>query len=419
MSEDKNKKRITEEVDDRLDNFFSDEWADAPKAEEEVELAVSEEVKPSPAAPVSTSVADASEDLGLKDLKVLVLSLDWEITDSIMEKLESEVVSLRTRWANDPILVTYLSLLELLGRYVRVKKASAHPDAVNLIREIYDSLEKVMGDPSLAPAAKKRAVLVMVERFNKIKKQIAGGKPAEAPQAAEVVEAIPAAVVEEEVIEAKPVPMAEVVLEATPIASAEIVAPSSDLDALRQQVASLRGLLENEIAEIKKQIKEVFDLLKTSLSGLAAAPAARRAPAVSEPEAAISPEAALLPPDQEEPIAAAVVEEEPVLAASVVEEVVEAPAASLEDDLGFLTPIEASEAGSAAAPDDDLSLSLSQAVEEKLPEDAPLSDAKPIKLPGVKDLEEEDDLAGELGLSLEDDGSGLGGLEPLNDKDVE
>lgn len=433
MSDEKTKDRITEEVDGRLEDFFSDDWSDSPSTEQEVDLAVSEEPAPPPppparpSAPASAPVADAADNLGLKDLKVLVLSLDWEITDSIMENMESEAVSLKKRLASDPVLVTYLSLLELLGRYVRVKKASAHPEAVNLIRDIYDSLESVMGDPQMAASEKKRAVLGMVERFNRIKKQIstAGPVPAAPVATAEVVEAQPVPVEEAVVLEAQPVEVEEVVLEATPVAPAQVLAaplPSADLDALRQQVASLRGLVENEIADLKKQVAEVLSLLRESL-GKAPAPIAEALPvaelAPAAPEEAVAPEAELLPPDAEEPLAAAIVEETPVMAAAavmgeMVEEALDAPLAA-EDDLGLLDVAEV-EGG---APDDDLSLSLSQAVEEKIPEDEPLTDEKPIDLPGVADLEDEDDLAGELGLSLEEDDSGLGGLEPLDEKDVE
>jgi len=154
---------IAAEADARLDEFFSeDEWqADGDEAS-----------------------TDSDDDSGIKELKALILSLDWEITDQIMDKLKSELDKLKVQWEGDPVLITFLSLLGNLGKYISKKKAESHPDSVTLLQDSYKDLERVLNMKGMDAESKKQIVMADVNRFKKLQQEIAAGKTGTAPQPA-------------------------------------------------------------------------------------------------------------------------------------------------------------------------------------------------------------------------------------------
>jgi hypothetical protein len=130
------------------------------------------------------------EDTPLKDLKATVLSIDWEITDETMAGLLKEIGRLKDVFKDDQILVLFLKLLESVGKYIKVSKAGAHPDAVKLFNWVYNSFEKVAVSEGMPEAERKEILFGEIDRFKKVKEQIvvrradaAKKKPAPAPKA--------------------------------------------------------------------------------------------------------------------------------------------------------------------------------------------------------------------------------------------
>ncbi|SHK86386.1 hypothetical protein SAMN02745216_04211 [Desulfatibacillum alkenivorans DSM 16219] len=151
----KEEELIAAEADARLDEFFSeDEWE----------------------AEVEDEALDPAEELGIKELKALILSLDWEITDEIMAKLKGEVDRLKSRWEDDPVVKTFLSLLDNLGKYIAKRKAEAHPDSVGLLQNAYKNLEKVLSMTGMDQESRKQIVMEDVAKFKKLREEIAASK---------------------------------------------------------------------------------------------------------------------------------------------------------------------------------------------------------------------------------------------------
>jgi hypothetical protein len=90
----------------------------------------------------------------LKDLKSTVLSIEWEVTEQIMEKFDQEVNKLSDVFAQDKIILGFLKILRFLGRYIRVKGVDAHYVSVKLLMSIYDNLEKVLLTKEISDAQK-------------------------------------------------------------------------------------------------------------------------------------------------------------------------------------------------------------------------------------------------------------------------
>ncbi len=254
MADTDEKHRVTEEVDDRLDAFFSeDDWEAedkakaAPAAQAPAEAAgkqddflADEQWDDGIAEPLG---ADVAGDLGINELKAAILALDWEITDETMGALSKEVANLSQKWQGDNILVTFLSLLGSLSKYIARRKANALPESVTLLQGVYNNLEKVLSSKGMDRETKKQIVLAEVNRFEDFKKNIIEtakkAPPKPRPDAATVPAAGPP-------VEASP---------AEPVAAA--MAPA-EINELKSAVVELTRAVR-EIADSVAAIKKALD----------------------------------------------------------------------------------------------------------------------------------------------------------------
>ncbi|QTA80159.1 Uncharacterized protein dnl_24510 [Desulfonema limicola] len=147
------------ELDNRLDNFFEKE--NKPKRETDITKSID---------------PHEIENSSIKELKSVILSLEWEITDQVMQTLAEEISKLETLYKSDKIIVAFLQLLGSLGKYIRKKRAEAHPDSIRLLHSVYESLEKAMLSDELSDAAKKKMLVSQVNRYKKLKKEIVVAK---------------------------------------------------------------------------------------------------------------------------------------------------------------------------------------------------------------------------------------------------
>ena len=69
----------------------------------------------------------APDDYPLAELKNLVLSIDWEITDDALADFISQVNNLKVTYKNEKIVLMFLQLLGSLGVYIKTNRGNAHP----------------------------------------------------------------------------------------------------------------------------------------------------------------------------------------------------------------------------------------------------------------------------------------------------
>ena len=189
---------ITEQVDNRLDDLFGDDVLkdqdNAPvRAEKPMdgirndeEAAASEapdglfesETSPTPGNDTAAVKIDAEEieNSPIKELKSIIMSLEWEISEPLMEKLEEEILKLEILSQNDKIILAFLQLLGSLGKYIRQKRARAHVDSITLLHSVYESLEKSMLSEDMSDGAKKKMLIAHVTQYKKLKQEIQSGK---------------------------------------------------------------------------------------------------------------------------------------------------------------------------------------------------------------------------------------------------
>lgn len=113
----------------------------------------------------------------LHGLNALLLSMEWEISDSVMDQYLSEVRRLQKKMENDKIFMNLFRMLESVGSYLKQKKVHAHQDSLRILQETQASLGMLMdmGD-SLSEKEKKISLQENYARFQSFREQITGKK---------------------------------------------------------------------------------------------------------------------------------------------------------------------------------------------------------------------------------------------------
>ncbi len=112
----------------------------------------------------------------LSELKNLILSIDWEITDEILEKLLQQIKDLNLIYEHDKIVLTFLQILNSLGVYIKKNRAKAHPKTFKTLNSVFSSLDKVVLSKDMVEAAKKKILSTEMSRYKKLRFQIAQSK---------------------------------------------------------------------------------------------------------------------------------------------------------------------------------------------------------------------------------------------------
>lgn len=190
----------------------------------------------------------------LGELKAIVLSIDWEITDEVMTKLIQQTDRLKNIYGDDKILLLFLQLLGSTGKYIKANKAKAHPEAANVLNSAYTGLEKVVLSKGITEAERKKILFAEVKRFKKLKEKIALRKAEKARE----IEIGPVQEIRPEIVEHEE--DADVQEESRPPAEAKEELLPSEVKGMPPHEAFVYAL-----EEIKQVIKSEFKALRAEL----------------------------------------------------------------------------------------------------------------------------------------------------------
>ena len=150
MENETNGDQFSEEVEDRLQNLFGEE---EPSEDADAKSA---DIKPHP----------------LRDLKTVILSIDWEITDEVMNSFVEQVAVLQDKYRSDKIVLVFLQLLGSIGEYIRTHLGQSHPDAFKILTSLFSELEKIVQSEDLTEVEKKRILSIELGKYKKLKTQL-------------------------------------------------------------------------------------------------------------------------------------------------------------------------------------------------------------------------------------------------------
>jgi len=146
--------KLNPELEDRLDDLFDEDNTSLPDNDD----------------------CAGSEYYPLSELKNLILSIDWEITDEVLEKLLQQIKDLNMIYEDDKTVLTFLQILNSLGVYIKKNRAKAHPKTFKTLNSVFSSLDKVVLAKDMIETDKKKILSTEMNRYKKLRIQIAQSK---------------------------------------------------------------------------------------------------------------------------------------------------------------------------------------------------------------------------------------------------
>ena len=156
MVDPKNIDTLSSELENRLDDLFGENDIQLPEAQKK----------------------SLKEHYPLAELKNLILSIDWEITDEVLDNLILQLKDLQLTYKHDKIVMTFLQILNSLGNFIKTHRAKAHPKTFKILNSVFSSLDKVVLSKDMAELAKKKILRTEMNRYKELRTQIAKSKTA-------------------------------------------------------------------------------------------------------------------------------------------------------------------------------------------------------------------------------------------------
>lgn len=113
----------------------------------------------------------------LTRLKSIILSLDWEISDDILEELDEEIVNLQKMWEGDKVAQVYLQGIEKIGNYLSAEGAYAHVNAMKLLLTLFYNFEKIISSPNIQGDEISALLKTDIRKFKVLQYQIGQQAP--------------------------------------------------------------------------------------------------------------------------------------------------------------------------------------------------------------------------------------------------
>lgn len=154
---------LSSELENRLDDLFGENDIQLPETQEK----------------------SLKEHYPLAELKNLILSIDWEITDEVLNGLIQQLKDLQLTYKHDKIVMTFLQILNSLGNYIQTHRAKAHPKTFKILNSVFSSLDKVVLARDMPETAKKKILRAEMNRYKELRAQIVKSKAAAAKRKAQ------------------------------------------------------------------------------------------------------------------------------------------------------------------------------------------------------------------------------------------
>jgi hypothetical protein len=115
----------------------------------------------------------------LIELKSLVLSLEWEITDEVITDFLMHTNNLIKFYHDDKINLTFLQILRSLGKYIDKNRSKAHPDSIKILYSTFATFDHLIEKEQMPLSEKKQLLKSEVDKYNKLRRLIIGHKLSE------------------------------------------------------------------------------------------------------------------------------------------------------------------------------------------------------------------------------------------------
>lgn len=126
--------------------------------------------------------APAAADSPLDELKSMVLSIDWEITDEVLRAFLSHIANLKKTYKNEKIILMFLQLLGSLGEYIKTNRGNAHPKTFKVLNSVFARLEDIVSTEGLKESEKIKILRIEMDKYKQLRSQVSLKKAAAVPK---------------------------------------------------------------------------------------------------------------------------------------------------------------------------------------------------------------------------------------------
>lgn len=132
------------EMESALDDFFEHDESlpIAPEVEETLEL----ETPSLEAAEVVEPAGDSGSSGTVADLKTLLLSVEWEVDDQLLDRIDAEIFALSDRLAGNESALIHLNFLKTVVHHVGREQSQVISESMACLKMVTESLEKLLSD---------------------------------------------------------------------------------------------------------------------------------------------------------------------------------------------------------------------------------------------------------------------------------
>jgi hypothetical protein len=193
---------------------------------------------------------DVPDDYPLAELKNLVLSIDWEITDDTLASLLSEINSLKKTYKQEKIVSMFLQLLASLGQYIKTNRGNAHPETFKILNSVFSRLEEVTLTENMTEVEKKNLLRAEMQKYKQLRNKVSQKKAATAGR-----KVAPAAAKSEQAVTETMDQKKGERRDKVKAPSAAAGAPSTE--ALAEAVKELKQFIHAELNALKQELKKL------------------------------------------------------------------------------------------------------------------------------------------------------------------
>lgn len=106
----------------------------------------------------------------MNDLKAVIFAIDGDISEATLQTFEAVTGQMLTKLKPHKILHAFLGIIHSMGRYIALKKATAHKDAIFFLHAVFKNFERVVQAPDMPFQEKKQLIESDIDTFHKFKR---------------------------------------------------------------------------------------------------------------------------------------------------------------------------------------------------------------------------------------------------------
>lgn len=108
----------------------------------------------------------------LYNLKKILLSMEWEVTDDILSKYLNELIQLQRLFQDNNFLRSLLQLQHIYGRFIKTYPDKIPLKTYKILYTLYGCMKNILGNKKLSDFEKKEIVKQEIRRYKNFRKYL-------------------------------------------------------------------------------------------------------------------------------------------------------------------------------------------------------------------------------------------------------